>query len=140
MDTRTTEEKITEERFDAKSRVDGARIASQFGRLKNGHKSRHAEGGSAERDAERRLDARDRARSRKANARYQRRVRVQQTALADLQAQIRVAAGQTGASEAMVRNAQRALERRVADVMKANPQLTEEQAVEAIYDYARGAL
>lgn len=136
MDARPTEEKLAEEKFDAKSRVDGNRVAGQFGRLA---KSRPASDyGLTERNHERRIESADRSRNRKTNARYQRKVRAQQQSLQDLQAQIRVASGETSASPALVANARKALEAKVNKVMQEVPDLTEQEAVQAVYEYAAG--
>lgn len=115
-------------------------VNSQRGRLMLGKTLRDQDGGSAQRDAERAQERHERRGRQRRRKQASRNAVQSQQALADLRAQIRVASGQTGASPAMVRNAQKALESKVEKLQKANPdmQLTDEQAVEILYRAAAG--
>jgi len=121
----------------AEAATDNARIASQFGRAAaaRGSKSRLLPGAN-ERDYDRRQQAARSSRQRKSNARRQKSIRQQREALETLQAQIRVASGTTGASPALVENAQKALAAKVKKLQAQMPELSEQDAVEAIYTAA----
>lgn len=113
------------------SGAEGHRLASAFGRAAT--KGRAPVPGLSERDYDRREQAARSSRQRKSNARRNKALRQRDTSLADLQAQIRVASGASGASEAMVANARRALEQKVEKIKAEIPGLSDEEAVEAIY-------
>lgn len=113
-------------------------VAGQLGRLQQGHKGRHASGPSNERDYDRRTAIARRKRQKKSNGRRLRAHRDATAAIETLRQQIRVAAGQTSASPAMVENARKALERKVAAVQRENPELTGEQAAEVVFRAAAG--
>lgn len=113
-------------------------VAGQLGRLQQGHKGRHASGPSNERDYDRRTAIARRKRQKKSNGRRLRAHRDATMALETLRQQVRVAAGRTSASPAMVANARKALERKVAAVQRENPELTGEQAAEVVFRAAAG--
>jgi hypothetical protein len=121
----------------AEGATENARIASMFGRAaaSRGTKSPLTTGLN-ERDYDRRQQAARSSRQRKSNARRAKAMRQRDTALADLQAQIRVASGQTGASPALVDNARKALQAKVSKLQSEMPGLSDEDAVEAIYTAA----
>lgn len=133
-----TAEDITTERPTVPVVPFGDAVAGQLGRLQQGHKGRHPSGPSNERNYYRQDDANRRKRQKKSNARRLRAHRDATVALETLRQQVRVAAGQTSASPAMVENARKALERKVAAVQRENPELTGEQAAEVVFRAAAG--